>query len=902
MYLEMVNDFEAKGGLDALTSIAKKTKIVEVMDSCIGILTAPYRLYHRLYVIEKLANFVGIAMKYMSNIPKEEFRFITKKGVLEELLGWIEDLMRRVYTSKTKGELLIKLRIDLSINLLGAEQLERRIQAIRLIAETCKAAKSSQEYFAQDTLPTANDSAILSSLLQVPQLIEEIFGKRSHIELIQRSTEILKFILLYSKITQEDFNVIWDCCTQDEQSKVEIFKVIADSCHLLPKELLGFIIDKLVALRKDEIKAQDVKILCELLSNYSKLTPEMLKQVLDLMWFIIKAEDISLPADIVEKVMTKFCDAITTPARVSAEITKEYFEQCYKMLEERKQSLFVLRVLRRSMVQLPNIMQFTSRNEMLFDFLTEGKVFINFFKDFELYYSNAKSKPINEQQHKEELLERKGFVIFLVKYANYKLTGTDLKFLWENLVQYPVLLDDQNSFYQIMWEVFCIDIENCVESLGDLTKFFESTICNEANNYQQLTIEGMSVINSLIFLVNKYMEKIMEVGSGRKKRYDGRFDHTYMLGSLNQGYNVEDFKSEIMDFRVKTLPTQIIGCSVLWKIALEAKSESVTMMAIEMINKIHTKISEELDNRIGEISSEFVEIAIEKLRVCYQQVVQDKQSRSNEIVKLLRLIEGMLDNSERKGNSGITPFISIKRGYNLTVKVQTFNMDPIVDVTLPDQFDLIVHSKITSCQLTILIAKRLNLAHEILRLIYMTCEVKDSDNGRILEELKVPDGEVIKVTKRTEEFIPRVNLHKNKALTDKARSVFTEVYERFSKEGKMFPSNYAEFTQVCLGDKSISENDYQIIVIYKDYDKEKKGHLLLEEFLKFYEVASISREEVVWNNLKELGYGPDLNKLDAEKPVVITNALPKDKLPRYLLANDSNYFDFLFSLVSKVEM
>ena len=896
----MVNHFEAKGGLDALMSIAEKTKSVEIMNTCIRIIAAPYRLYHRLYVIEKLTSFAEIAIKHMSNIPKEEIRSITKTGVLEELLGWVEDLMKRVYTSKTKGELLIKLRMDLSINLLGTEQLGRRIQAIRLIAETCKAAKSSQEYIVHDTLPTANDSAILSSLLQVPQLIEEIFGKRSHIELIQRSTEILKFILFYSKITQNDFNVIWDCCTQDEQSKVEIFKVIADSCHLLPKELLGFLIQKLVALRKDEFKAQDVKILCELLSNYSKLTHEMLKQVLDLMWLIIKGEVINLPPDIVEKAMAKFCDVITTPVIVSAEIRKEYFDQCYKMLEEGKESLFVLRVLRRSMVQLPNITQLPSRNEVLFNFLMEGGVFINFFKDFEQYYSSARKKPVNEQQHREELLERKGFVVFLVRYANYKLTGTDLKFLWENLVQHPVLLEDQNSFYHIMWELFNIDIESCVESLSDLTKFFESTVCNEANNYQQLTIEGMSVINILIVLVNKYMEKIIELGNGKRKKYDSKFDHASMLGPLSQGYSVEDFKSEIMDFKVKTLPTQIIGCSVLWRIALEAKSESVAMMAIEMINKIHTKISEELDNRIGEISSEFVETAIEKLRVCYQQVVQDKQSRSNEIVKLLTLIERMLDNSERKGNSGITPFISIPKGVNLTVKVQTFNMDPIVDVTLPDQFELTVHSKITSCQLTMLIAKKLNLAHEMLRLIFMTCEVRESDNGRTLEELKVPDGEVIKVIKRTEEFIPRVNLHRDKILTDKARSVLTEVYDRFSKDGKMFPPNYAEFTQVCLGDRSITENDYQILTIYKEYDKEKKGYLLLEEFLKFYEVSSVSREEVVRNNLKELGYGPDLNKQDAEKPVVITNALPKDKLPRYLLANDSDYFDFLFSLMSKV--
>lgn len=900
VHLEMLNDFEARGGLEMVMEVGRTTKSFEVMHECIGIVAAPYKLYHRVYVIEKLTKFVAVAVSYMANVPKEEFRSI-KKGALEEGLGWTEDLMRRVYTSKTKGELVIKLRMDVSINLLGTELLEKRIQAVRLIADTCKAAKASQECFVQDTLPTANDSAVLSSLLQVPQLIEEIFGKRSHIELIQRSTEILKFVLLYSKITQEEFNVIWDCCTRDEQSKVEIFKVISDSCHLLPKELLGFIIDKLVALGRDEFKAQDVKILLELLLNCTKLTLPMLKQVLELMWLIVKGDITNLPADIAEKVMTKFCDAITTASKVPVEIMHGYFGECYRMLEQRKQPLFALRVLRRSMAQLPNVTQLASRNEMLFSFLTEGKVFANFFRDFEEYCEGArKNKQLNEQAHREELLERKGFVVFLVKYANYKLTKEDFTFLWENLVHRYVLLEDQNSFYQIMWELFFSEIEKCITSFDDLTKFFESTICSEENNYQQLSVEGMRVINALILFVNKYKEKIVEVSNSRKKRYESKFDYTNMIGTLTQGYSTEDFKGDIMDFRVRTLPAQIIGCSLLWKIILEATSESVTMMAIDMINKIYTKLSEDLDNRIGEISSGFVETAIEKLRLCHKQVAEGNQRRSNEIVKLLRLVEGMLDNSERKGNSGVTPFAGIQKGFGLTVKVQTLNMNSVVSANTPDEFDLPVHSSITYCQLTMLIAKRLNLAYEILRLIFMTCEVKDSDNGRTLEELKVPEGEVIKVTRRTEEFIPRVSLVKDKALTDKARSVFTELFDRFSKHAKMLPANYAEFAQGCLGDATISENDYQIIGIYKDYDKEKKGYLALSDFLNFYETASIGREEVVWNNLKELGYGPDLNKLDAERPIVITNTLPRDKLPRYLLANDSDYLDFLFSLVSKI--
>ena len=170
--------------------------------------------------------------------------------------------------------------------------------------------------------------------MKVPQIIDEIFGKRSHIELIQRSTEILKFVLLYSKITTKEFNVIWDCCEQDEQSKVEIFKVIADSSNLLPSELIELVIDKFMALAKSALKNQDVEIICELGGHFAQPSAKVQKQILDLMWEVVRGGVPSVSSEIVDKTMTKFCDMITTPTRVPEAIMREYFGQAYAMLEK----------------------------------------------------------------------------------------------------------------------------------------------------------------------------------------------------------------------------------------------------------------------------------------------------------------------------------------------------------------------------------------------------------------------------------------------------------------------------------------------------------------------------------------------------------------------------------------
>ena len=232
-------------------------------------MSGPSNLYHRKFVVEWISLFVEGVMKYMSAIPDEQLRSVSREK-LDAALNQMEWLMRRIYTAKTKGEQTIRLKVGIALSLLMSEQLERRIQAIRLISETCKAAKEAQLASHETTLPSANDNVVLNKVLHVSQVIGEIFGKRSHIQLIQRSTEILKFFLLNSDISKSDFGVIWDCCDHDEQSKVEIFKVLSDSSALLSSELIGFITEKFAGVQIMALRDQDVSLICELVGKQSR--------------------------------------------------------------------------------------------------------------------------------------------------------------------------------------------------------------------------------------------------------------------------------------------------------------------------------------------------------------------------------------------------------------------------------------------------------------------------------------------------------------------------------------------------------------------------------------------------------------------------------------------------------
>ncbi len=224
----------------------------------------------------------------------------------------------------------------------------------------------------------------------------------------------------------------------------------------------------------------------------------------------------------------------------------------------------------------------------------------------------------------------------------------------------------------------------------------------------------MRAIESLILSVNKTIGNIRDCRKRQSKA----------------GAAVDQQEKGIIvrredEFVVAVSPGKIMGVDALWKIVLEARSEDVTLKAIELLNELYTKLAEELEDSIADISGQFVETAVEKLRVFHGQIVNEGQNRGREIVKLLKLIEQMLDESERKGNFCITPLHALVRGAPVAITVLNHAIDTVGHTVYPEKLALSLHSKVTFYQFKIMIAASLNLHPESVRppsLISRSCD------------------------------------------------------------------------------------------------------------------------------------------------------------------------------------
>ena len=299
--------------------------------------------------------------------------------------------------------------------------------------------------------------------------------------------------------------------------------------------------------------------------------------------------------------------------------------------------------------------------------------------------------------------------------VKYKFTKENINILWKYLVSDALFPEDQALFYKFLKEIVSGgSLDSYVTSSSDLSEFFLSMICDEKNNFQNLQSDGIHAIESLFLHVNIALNYIKETS---RIRYE-KCNQIGANAALGRAGYWEVTHEEKVEFKVKAHPNQIKGLPILWKIAMEAKCEEVTSKAIELLNMFYTKLGEELEPQIAEISSNFVETAIEKLKIFYANIIKDGINRNREIVKVVRLIEEMLNESERRGNGGITPLKCLPKGYPMKLEVLNYLNNSCVNTAFPERFPLQIHSNITFWQLKMMIANKLQVYPEMVKFIH----------------------------------------------------------------------------------------------------------------------------------------------------------------------------------------
>ena len=137
-------------------------------------------------------------------------------------------------------------------------------------------------------------------------------------------------------------------------------------------------------------------------------------------------------------------------------------------------------------------------------------------------------------------------------------------------------------------------------------------------------------------------------------------------------------------------------------------------------------------------------------------------------------------------------------------EIMSFNVtnDISYGVDVPKKIDIKINSNKTIYDLKVEISKQAKCSWDGVKLFRAPSmnskEIKDSDNGRTIGELRLKNNESLIADKRPTPLIPQVALtNPDGSLVPAAKAIFTEWFTHFSENGKMNPDKCADFINSC---------------------------------------------------------------------------------------------------------
>lgn len=131
--------------------------------------------------------------------------------------------------------------------------------------------------------------------------------------------------------------------------------------------------------------------------------------------------------------------------------------------------------------------------------------------------------------------------------------------------------------------------------------------------------------------------------------------------------------------------------------------------------------------------------------------------------------------------------------------------------------------------------------------------------------------------------------------------IFNDWYDIYSTDGKMHREDCSRFIKGVTNNlDDIPVDDSRIVSLFNQFDREEKGYIDREGYLKFYRECTLSfgKQKTVWENLNAMGYRNDLKMYN--EPLEIYND-NKTILPRYTLSHNEEFFNALFALQDQDE-
>ena len=318
-----MDKFGNEGGFEVLLDSLENREFGEnnlTLTTCgyiITLISMPAKLWHKQFLAEYGERFIQAIQNRLLNAKDIQVRDVDQTCVYQATLA-ISMIKERIMPRKQALKETNDFKLKFVKKCLQSEFLEKRIQAVKDLNEIVTEHGSAHDQAAtQELFQWIQDNGVYS-LIWDP--------KKTHIQLVQRSGDILRLLLREKMLSNELLAQFWNLTKSDY--KQEIFKIINDVDFLLEQTHIEYLFSQLTATAANKLSTEDFDIL-SMLGRRAK-TIVFQSQVSNYLWQIItNSADYDL--ELLDCCVTKFAEMIKY---WTIGMKKPYFEQLSVFLSQ----------------------------------------------------------------------------------------------------------------------------------------------------------------------------------------------------------------------------------------------------------------------------------------------------------------------------------------------------------------------------------------------------------------------------------------------------------------------------------------------------------------------------------------------------------------------------------------
>lgn len=352
---DFVNEFGQRDGFETILRLITGEQTINLKHASylFEFLAKTMPLWHRQFAVDYIPRFRVAFEKYFSSMA------ITVKFHRDAFSSSIKSLttiLKRYYpsspSSTTPKEVddnypLIQQNVSFlaSITLLQSDKLEQRVAAMNQINEVLKGTRYST--YGRKGL---TDKDILDRLLKNNVLSAIFGGAESHVQLVQRGEEVIRFLIDAKAFNEHEIRTVWRAIQQgDQATKLEFYKILEALQVKLRNDDIALIISLFgTDIDPQDFMRQEIECVSKLIQYCQRQTTAVCRAAELFFEIACKAKPYS--NELIESAMDKLINLLLHQDRA---MKLEYINLCYDRIEHSIASYQCVRLMHKILDNIP---------------------------------------------------------------------------------------------------------------------------------------------------------------------------------------------------------------------------------------------------------------------------------------------------------------------------------------------------------------------------------------------------------------------------------------------------------------------------------------------------------------------------------------------------------------------